>query len=267
MTRHALCVGINAYEVKPLNGCVNDATSWAELLVANFDFPRANVAVLTDGAATKRAMIGGLKRLLAGAASGDVLVFTNSSHGTQVLGGGDADETMDEAICPVDYLDGVLVDDELRELFTATPPDVHLTVVSDSCHSGSVTRAPGKPTYAAGYTVRARWLDAELVPAGLRPTVRAMTAPRQRYPEEGMHEILLAGCTDLESSYDAVLDGAYHGAMTYYAQQAIREAGYRLTYEQLAARIAALFAGTRFAAMQHPQLEGRQENKARQIFS
>ena len=267
MTRRALCVGINAYEVKPLNGCINDATSWAELLVANFDFPRASVAVLTDGAATKRAMIDGLKTLLAGAASGDVLVFTNSSHGTQTVSGGDADETLDEAICPIDYRDGVLVDDELRELFTATPAGVHLTVVSDSCHSGSVTRAPGTPTYSAGYTMRARWLDPAFMPAELRPTAKSMTAGKQQYPEDGMREILLAGCTDLESSYDAVLDGAYHGAMTYYAQRAIQEAGYRLTYEQLAARIASLFAGTQFAPLQHPQLEGRQEGKARQIFS
>ena len=44
-----------------------------------------------------------------------------------------------------------------------------------------------------------------------------------------MREILLAGCTDRKSSYDASLHGAFHGAMTYCAQQAIREAGYRLT--------------------------------------
>jgi len=43
-----------------------------------------------------------------------------------------------------------------------------------------------------------------------------------------MREILLAGCTDRKSSYDASLHGAFH-AMTYCAQQAIREAGYRLT--------------------------------------
>jgi hypothetical protein len=50
-----VCVGINAYDVKPLNGCVNDARSWAELLVATFYLPRANVTVLLDGEATKGA--------------------------------------------------------------------------------------------------------------------------------------------------------------------------------------------------------------------
>ena len=94
-----------------------------------------------------------------------------------------------------------------------------------------------------------------------------MTAPTTAYPEEGMREILLAGCADHESSYDAEFDGEYHGAMSHFAQQAIREAGFRITYEQLAARLTELFGASRYAPLQHPQLEGRQDNKARQIFS
>ena len=70
-----------------------------------------------------------------------MLVFTNSSHGTY-LADEDGDEPrFDEAMCPWDCDDRLLVDDELRDLFDDLPAGVRGTIVSDSCHSGSVTRA------------------------------------------------------------------------------------------------------------------------------
>ncbi len=65
MAKKALCVGINDYpgEGSDLNGCVNDAKAWAELLIKNFSFPSGSVKVLLDGQATKAAMLDGLKKL------------------------------------------------------------------------------------------------------------------------------------------------------------------------------------------------------------
>jgi hypothetical protein len=266
VTKKALCVGINAYRVKPLRGCVNDAQAWAELLRTHFDFPAANVKLLTDAEATKGAMLTELKALLGGARSGDLLVFTNSSHGTQVADGREGDESVDEAICPVDYLDGLLVDDELRELFSTVRSDVSLTVIADSCHSGTVTRKPEEPEYPADYYQRSRWLDWDFLPAMVRPKATPVAGP-ERYPESEMRELLLAGCTDTESSYDALLGATYHGAMTHFALAAIQAAKYHITSEQLVTRLGKLFAESQFASIQHPQLEGRAENKARQIFT
>ena len=48
---------------------------------------------------------------------GDVLVFTNSSHGTYVADTTGDEEKYDEAICPYDCADNLIVDDDLRELF------------------------------------------------------------------------------------------------------------------------------------------------------
>jgi metacaspase-1 len=265
--KKALCVGINAYRVKPLNGCVNDANGWAELLIGHFDLPRANVVMLTDAQATRGAILTELKGLLAGSRAGDVLVFTNSSHGTQILDRGDGDESIDEAICPIDYDSGLLVDDDLRELFSGLPEGVALSVISDSCHSGSVTRDLEEPNYPPAYSSRERWLDWEFLPAELRPTAAAVSKGAERYPESGMREVLLAGCRDTESSYDARLGADFHGAMTHHALEAIRAANYRISYEALAGRLTQLFSQSQFAPVQHPQLEGRPENKARQIFS
>src|SRR4029079_14232604 len=101
---------------------------------------------ITDAKATKRNVVAALKDLLAQSAKGDVLVFTNSSHGTYVADT-DGDESLyDEAICPYDCETDLIVDDELRELFSGISKGVRMTVISDSCHSGSVTREPPTAT-------------------------------------------------------------------------------------------------------------------------
>ena len=82
--RKALCVGINDYPYagNDLNGCVNDAKAWAEMLIKNFNFASTDVKILLDSHATKKNIFDELKNLITGASKGDTLVFTNSSHGS-----------------------------------------------------------------------------------------------------------------------------------------------------------------------------------------
>jgi hypothetical protein len=63
MAKKAFCVGINdyPYDGSDLNGCVNDANAWAELLVSHYDFPRSDVTLITDAEATKGRLLAGLK--------------------------------------------------------------------------------------------------------------------------------------------------------------------------------------------------------------
>jgi hypothetical protein len=121
MAKKALCVGINYKgSGNDLNGCINDANAWADLLVAHFDFPKPDVKLLLETDATKVNIVAGLKALLAGAQSGDVLVFQNSSHGTYVVDqGSDEPDRYDEAICPYDFRHDLILDDELREIFSS----------------------------------------------------------------------------------------------------------------------------------------------------
>ena len=118
MAKRALCVGVNDYPLAgmDLKGCVNDAHGWASLLVDHFDFNTTDVDVLLDDKATHRGIVAGLKDLLTGAKRGDVLVFTNSSHGTYLADTDGDEETYDEALCPWDVKDNPLLDDELRAL-------------------------------------------------------------------------------------------------------------------------------------------------------
>ena len=267
MARKALCVGINDYpgNDSDLRGCVNDARAWAELLVERFSFARGDVKLLLDGEATKANMVAGLKRLLAGAAAGDVLVFTNSSHGSYEVDRS-GDEAYDEAICPFDCdTKGLLLDDELRKLFSGLAAGASLTVISDSCHSGSLTRAAAEAGSAGGYR-RARFLSPKALGKPEVADIEAL-APRRlsKFTQADMKELLLSGCTSREFSWDADIGGKPHGAMTYHAIKAIRDANYRITWDDLHKRVRSLLDVAGFD--QHPQLEGLPESKKKLIFS
>lgn len=264
MKKKALCVGINDYpfgEVNDLRGCVNDANGWASLLKDQFDF--TDIKQLLDSDATKANIISGLKGLLSKSKSGDVLVFTNASHGTYQADT-DADEGgFDEAICPHDTDSNLLLDDELREILVNIPKGVRFTFISDSCHSGSVTREV-KP----GEYLRKRQLNPsvfggrELLPDQLRT---ARGKKQEKHPESAMKEILLSGCKSNQTSADAYIDNDYHGAMTYHTIKAITDANYKLTYEELHENLVSMLEAANYD--QIPQLEGTDANKKRQIFT
>ena len=269
MGKKAFCVGINDYpgDGSDLNGCINDANAWAGLLNEHFDF--ADVATLTDSEATKQNMVDGLKKLMTGAKAGDVLVFTNSSHGTYVAEEGGDEPKYDEALCPYDVQTNVLLDDELRELFGNLPDGVRFTMIADNCHSGTVTRAAvaeNLPGLRTPDDRRVRFYSPALRGGKVLDNPwKAMPNKVSKYPEEKMNHVLLTGCTDKEYSYDAMIEGKYHGAMTFHAIQAIQMSNYNLNYRQLHQRTA--FLVDQAGYNQHPQLEGPSRLKRRQIFT
>ena len=271
MSKKALCVGINdyPYDGSDLNGCVNDAKAWADLLVRHYEFPSAQVKLLFDAEAVKAKVMAGLKGLVAGAKSGDVLVFTNSSHGTYVEDKSGDEEMYDEAMCPYDCADNLIIDDELRELFANLAKGVSLTVISDSCHSGTVTRAAVSEVIPGLKTPddrRVRFLNPALMGRKvLENPWKAEPKGKTKCPESRMKDVLFSGCTDKEYSYDALIGGVYHGAMTYYALKAIQQANYEITYQQLHGRLLNLLDDAGYP--QHPQLEGRKANKKKRLFT
>lgn len=277
VSKRAFCVGINVYPIpgNDLMGCVNDANDWRALLVEEFDFPDANVKVITDADATRQAMMDGLRGLIDGSSSGDVLVFTNSSHGSYIPDTSGDEDTYDEVICPYDTREEVLSDDDLRGILDTLPAGVSMTVISDSCHSGTNTRAPVNDLLPARYhtaeDLRIRFLNPALIPdVARRGPILADpmgTKPRTRivHPESGMNHVLLSGCRDDEVSWDANIEGTYNGAMSYHALKAIRAAGSSITYAQLAERLQTMLDDAGYE--QHPQLEGPDEAKQKQVFA
>ena len=144
--KKALIVGINKYRIpgNDLNGCVNDAEIMYNLLTTQFKFDPTNVRVLVDERATKRGILERLEWLLTGYKLGDELIFYYSGHGSQVRdrNGDELEDQLDEILCPYDLnWDDLLTDDYLGALFKQIPKGVYLSMVCDSCHSGTMTKS------------------------------------------------------------------------------------------------------------------------------
>eukprot|EP00898_Chlorokybus_atmophyticus_P006574 jgi/Chlat1/6918/Chrsp52S06592 len=144
MAKRALLVGCNyPGSEAALNGCVNDVFQMKQLLVTRYGFDERDITVMIDTdpsytSPTGKNVKDGLAQLVNGAKDGDVIFFHFSGHGTQVPADGDDYEIdgKDEAIVPTDM--NVIVDDDLRTIFMPLSPGVHLTIVTDCCHSGGM---------------------------------------------------------------------------------------------------------------------------------
>lgn len=222
MGRRALCIGINDYPGtdSDLAGCINDANDWAaELGQRGFD-----VTLLLDQEATLAAMTEAIKALIRSTGKGDTLVITYSGHGTWVPdSSGDEPDGRDEGLCPHDIeRAGPLLDDEIRRLFSARVAGARILLVSDSCHSGSVTR--GREDDLDADAPRARYLPLEAwMPRGELPVSSARPSRLVVGLARAGSDLLLAGCQDTEYSWDTRFRGRPNGAFTYYALKVLRE--------------------------------------------
>ena len=141
MAGYSLHIGLNRVDPAAYNGwegtltgCVNDARSMEQLALAAGFTP----SLLLDDAATSQAVIGEIAYLAGTATAGDLCLISYSGHGGQVDDtNGDEQDSLDETwVC----FDRQVVDDELAQMWSQFAGGVRVLVVSDSCHSGSVTR-------------------------------------------------------------------------------------------------------------------------------
>lgn len=255
MAKRALLVGLNHYPdpANTLRGCLNDVRQIGDTLAAQLGFGDTGaIRTLTDAEATTAAIRRGLERLVGGARAGDVIVFHYSGHGSQVEDkSGDEEDGLDEIICPFDLdWDNPFTDDDLDAIVSRLDADAVFTVILDCCHSGTglrelVQRVPRS---------RPRCLSCPAVTARERP-VASVRRFGERLSRRGA--ILIAGCRSNQVSADALLDGDYHGALTFYLCRAITELGPEATYLELIRRVRQLLNREGFD--QVPQLEGANE--------
>jgi hypothetical protein len=278
LAKRALLIGINRYQVPgaDLRGCVNDVKNLAAALIEIYGFQKADVTMLADLDATKKAMQVGIRKLVHDAKKGDVIVLHYSGHGSNVPDDdGDEADSRDEILCPTD-LDwkDPLTDDWLRTTFDGLREGVGFTVIMDCCHSGTNTRAIAPPDAP----VKQRFLpspwDLVASESGRRLKGKVTTELRRSSPSArkkkdivsaDMPEILITGCRDTQTSADAFIDGSYTGALTFGLVQAMRQGKGALTYRQLHDRASAVLNAKRFE--QVPQLEGRSARFDQPLFS
>jgi len=260
--KRAVCVGINNYKgvANDLKGCVNDAHNWTHELLSNRGFD--SVKLILDQEAKMSNVTANMRKLISKSKAGDVLVFTFSGHGTTmpepILDRDEADGK-DEAIC---LYDGNLRDDDIRAILSDIPAGVKFTFISDSCHSGTVTRSMLATMSDNSYVSVPKYMppedQIEANQLASMPLKKGVFEPRG-----DMAEVLISGCKSDEYSYDANIGGQPTGAFSYYALEVLKE-NKSITYTDFYKKLREKLPSSRYP--QTPQLEGSEANKNALMF-
>jgi hypothetical protein len=204
-SKKALLIGINYTGTQnELYGCINDVNSIKERIVKQ-GFSDNNIRILTDLTSNKANRVNILeefKNLLINSKAGDFLFLLYSGHGSYTRDrNGDERNGYDELIVSCD-LQGIL-DDELKSLIqTYLKADVTLFAMFDSCCSGSVL------------DLKYQYLD---------------SLNYDKYTENPNdletvgNVFMISGCTDEQTSADAVINNKATGAMTWSLLEGLKQ--------------------------------------------
>jgi metacaspase-1 len=268
----SLHIGINvvsaaAYEgwTGPLAACEFDANDMAAIARSKGMVP----TVLLTKKATRAAMLANMRAAARALKAGDLYFLTFSGHGGQVAdANGDEPDKKDETWC---LYDGQLIDDELYYELSRFAAGVRILVLSDSCHSGSVTREVRPPPPPPGQRVKLMpdavalrvynkhqafydKLQADVVKAAGKVVVdpdqalALVGAAAQATAVVGTFKpavVLISGCQDNQTS----MDGEHNGAFTEQLLKVWGNGSFRGNYNAFHSRIR-----SRLPASQSPNL-------------
>jgi metacaspase-1 len=171
--------------------------------------------VLT-GEATADAVLAELHEVAGQLAPGDIFFLTYSGHGGQVENKNPEDDPEDDALDETWCLyDRELIDDELFAAFSKFRSGVRIIVLSDSCHSGTVTRAtPSRGDDEA----KVKQLPFDVAVATEKANAAMYLTLQQEIPTKRLTSVdatvvLLSGCKDDQFSRDGRLNGAFTAAL------------------------------------------------------
>jgi hypothetical protein len=232
----SLHVGLNSVDPAhyagwsgPLNACEADANDMAA--VAKQGGLKPTLLLTKKG--TRAKVLAAIRAAARQLERGDFFLLTYSGHGGQVADvTGDEDDHRDETWC---LYDGELIDDELYVELSQFATGVRILVLSDSCHSGTATRA--RPTLPPPGT-RSKMMPPDIAEQTYQQnkefydtlqkdvarsagkalpdpdTMLALVATDPRVTrivkKFKPSVILISGCQDNQTS----LDGAHNGAFT-----------------------------------------------------
>ncbi|RZI53855.1 MAG: caspase family protein [Pseudonocardia sp.] len=244
MTRRSLHIGMNYVDPQryggwngALAGCVNDANAMRDVAVSRGFTP----VRLLDGQATMEAVREELNDAAAELGEDDFFFLTYSGHGGQVPDENDDEpDRYDETWC---LFDTELVDDSLYGALCTFKPGVRIFVLSDSCHSETVTRAPRIEHREELAAQRAQVVGAKVKQAPRDVTVAEFESHRDAYKDQSTwwdpknviptdadaKVVLISGCRDYQTSMDGPTNGAFTGAFL----QVWSDGNYRGNYNDL----------------------------------
>jgi metacaspase-1 len=202
----SLHLGLNAVKAAayggwtgPLAACELDAKDMAALAKTRGFKP----TVLLTQKATRAAMLAALRSAAKSLVAGDFFLLSYSGHGGQMPDtNADEKDGQDETWC---LFDGQLIDDELYFELNRFAKGVRVLVLSDSCHSGSVTREGPPPTGTTQQRPR-------LMPAAVG---RRVYAEHQAFYDKLQADVAAEACkgfVDPDTALAALAAAAGHGA-------------------------------------------------------
>jgi hypothetical protein len=229
---HVLLIGIDAYTVKPLHGCVNDIDAVQDLLLTHARMPAEAITRLAsphtsnkhetmvpEMSATRANIRAALARLASDhVEQADRVLIYYSGHGARVPVVGPQGTHHRESLVPVDFNETpgqprLLFDFELNLALAAIVQRTScVTLILDCCHSTGATRIGGAPNAIA------RFLDLETVlRAPVQLAVECEAAVRA--PATGLGGSVdacqvVAACLNHELALEDSAGGMQHGLLT-----------------------------------------------------
>ena len=244
-----------------LNACEFDARDMTTLARA----AGITATTLLTKAGTRQKALGAMRAAAKSLKAGDFLFLTYSGHGGQVPDvSGEEKDKLDETWC---LFDGQLIDDELYMELSRFAEGVRILVLSDSCHSGTVTRA--RPTPPAPGTGRSKMMPPAVAMRtydkhkkfydDLQKGVERESRQAARVDPDAMlaqvnvsnrltavaaackaSVILISGCQDNQTS----MDGDHNGAFTEQLLKIWNHGKFKGNYTQFHAAIKAAMPAT-----------------------
>lgn len=178
-------------------------------------------SILRTAEAGSEAVLGAVERAAGELEAGDLFLLTYAGHGGQVPDRNDEDEEDRSDETWVAY-DRQIVDDELYASWAKFQPGVRILVVSDSCHSGTVTRAieanvpdpVATRDAAATESPRFRAMPRDVMIGTYRANAALYDEIQQALPtseraDVGATVLLVSGCQDDQLSRDGFSNGLF----------------------------------------------------------
>jgi len=224
---YALTIGLNSVNPSHYDGwsgellaCEADAKDMTEIAKSR----GFSVKTLLTRSATRKNVIKELSKAAKTLKSDDIFMLSYSGHGGQVKDmNKDEDDYQDETWC---LYDGELIDDEIYKYLGKFAPGVRILAFSDSCHSGTVTKAA---YYQGTMAARSSAIGTEQVRYRFMPPDVALRTYRknqkfyddlQKDPALGKAEdsvkasvLLISGCQDNQFSADGTFNGLFTGTL------------------------------------------------------
>ncbi len=213
---HSIHIGVNNVDPdhyagwnNPLALCEADVNVMQQIAIER----GFETQVLKTAQATRDAVTSSISKTASLLEPGDMFLLTYAGHGAHIKDvDGDEEDGKDETWC---LYDGQLLDDELNILWSKFAAGVRVLIVSDSCHSGSVSKGVSGDANAGDEVFRSMPM------ADAAQTFRknfdfyanlqyALPNPR---PEIQACVRLLSGCQDDQESGEGTHNGLFTAAL------------------------------------------------------